>query len=66
MKKKIKFYKELIIEVIETLCTICLCLSNSCYINRRYSNACMSHFYKLKDFSTELRGESEIKWEPKV
>lgn len=56
MFKKIKFYKRLLVEIIETLCTICLYLE----IEGRRSHNNMAvhmrgHFDKLKEFSEELR-----------
>lgn len=56
MKKKIKFYRALVVELIETLCSICLYLESD---NRRNHNPCgmymRSHFEELKSFSEELR-----------
>lgn len=58
MKKKIKFYKALLIEIIETLCTICLYLEKDGYYTHNEESRYMrSHFTVLKDFSKELRGE---------
>lgn len=56
MIKKIKFYKALLIEIIETLCTICLYLER----DGRYSHNeegwhMRSHFKVLKEFSEDLR-----------
>ena len=55
MKKKIYFYRSLLIEVIETLCTICLYLERDGRRNRNpESEIMLSHFTTLKQFSTEL------------
>ena len=57
MFKKIKFYKELLIELIETLCSICLYLAqDGRYQHNRYAHFMSSHFEQLKGFSEELRG----------
>ncbi len=57
MKKKIRFYKALLREVIETLCTICLYLEKSSRYG--YGNSegrhMRSHFTILKGFSDDLR-----------
>lgn len=56
MKKKIKFYRALVVELIETLCSICLYLESD---SGRNHNPCgmymRSHFEELKSFSEELR-----------
>ena len=58
MKKKIRFYKMLLIEIIETLCSICLYLeSDSRYTHNRHGQLMRSHFAMLKDFSEKLRGQ---------
>lgn len=57
MIKKIKFYKSLLIEIIETLCTICLYLERDG--RHTHNEMCIhmhSHFEELKKFSEELRG----------
>ena len=56
LKSTIKLYKLLLIEIIETLCTICLYLEH----DGRYSHNPMtthmrSHFESLKHFSEFLR-----------
>lgn len=60
MKKKLKFYKALLIEIIETLCTICLYLEQQ---GRRSGNEVSrhmrGHFVALKEFSEDLRGGIE-------
>lgn len=57
MFKKIRFYKRLLIEVIETLCTICLYLEkDSVRSHNPYGQFMRSHVTNLKDFSREIRG----------
>lgn len=55
MKKKIRFYKILISEILETLCTICLYLERE---GRRSQNEMSrnmrGHFNVLKKFSEDL------------
>lgn len=56
MKKKIRFYKALLIEIIETLCTICLYLErDGRYTHNEESRHMIGHFTALKAFSEELR-----------
>lgn len=58
MIKKIRFYKALIIEIIETLCTICLYLER----DNRFNPECLhmrSHFIALKGFSERLRNSEK-------
>lgn len=56
MRKKIRFYKKLLIEIIETLCTICLYLERDGKYTRNPESVNMiSHFTELKQFSVELR-----------
>ena len=58
IKKKIIFYKALLMEVLETLCSICLYLESE----GRRNPHCMhmqSHFKMLKDASNVLRKELE-------
>ena len=56
MKKKIRFYKALLIEIIETLCTICLFLEREGrYSHNEYSRYMRGHFTDLKAFSEDLR-----------
>lgn len=60
--KKIRFYKALLVEIIETLCTICLYLEREGrYAHNEMSQYMRSHFIALKGFSGELRGRKE--WE---
>ena len=64
MRKKIRFYKELLIELIETLCSICLYIETDSIINRtynRYGYTMLSHFRQLKNYSETLRNEEKDK-----
>lgn len=60
MRKRLIFYKKWLVEITETLCTICLCLAR---INRTnhygadYNEYLQSHFTELKKFSTQARRE---------
>lgn len=62
LKKKIKFYKFLLIEIIETLMSICMYLE---YDGRRSHNPCgqymRSHFDVLGKYSEVLRIEEQKK-----
>ena len=65
MRKKLKFYKALLAEIIETLCTICLYLeSEGRYMHSNEASRHMrGHFIALKGFSEDLRGEKEeMRW----
>lgn len=56
MKKKIRFYKALLVEIIETLCTICLYLErDGRYTHNEESRHMIGHFTALKGFSEDLR-----------
>lgn len=56
MKKKIKFYKSLLVELIETICTICLVLLKIASQNHITQGEILyDHFDRLKDYSIELR-----------
>jgi len=56
MIKKIRFYRVLLIEIIETLCTICLYLEiEGRRSHNRMAEHMRSHFECLKGFSEELR-----------
>ena len=58
MIKKIKFYKALLVEIIETLCTICLYFD--CEGRRSHNPYAVhfrSHFDELKGFSERMRGD---------
>lgn len=56
MRKKIKFYRALLAEICETLCTICFDRAHVPGSGRMRENY-MSHFYQLKSFSEKLRGK---------
>lgn len=57
MIKKIRFYKFLLIEIVETLCTICLYLEIEGRRNHnRMAEHMISHFECLKRFSEEMHG----------
>lgn len=64
MFRKIKFYKNLLAEIIETLCSICLYLENDGrYTHNEQARHMRSHFNTLKSFSNEIRreeGQSEV------
>ena len=62
MFKKIKDYfslqRKIQIEILETLCTVCLWLEHDGHYYRNpYSQYMGGHFRVLKDFSAELRGQ---------
>lgn len=58
MRKKIKFYRAMIVEILETLCTICLYLEcEGRRSHNQYTSHMRSHFDGLKGFSEELRCE---------
>lgn len=63
MRRKIRFYKLLLAEICETLCTICLDRSlqvRSYNLDAgKYRELYMSHFHRLKDFSSKLREDKE-------
>ena len=64
MRKKIRFYKALLVELIETLCSICLYIETDSTINRthsRYGSTMLSHFRQLKNYSETLRNEEKDK-----
>lgn len=54
IKGKIKFYKGLLVEVIETLISICMYLEREGFYNPM-SESMYSHANRLKEFSEELR-----------
>lgn len=57
MIKKIQFYKSLLMEIVETLCTICLYLELESRRNHnRMAEYMRSRFECLKEFSEEMRG----------
>lgn len=56
MLRKIRFYKMLIIEIVETLCSICLYLETDSLLRRnKHAMHMRQHYEALKDFSEELR-----------
>lgn len=57
MKKKIKFYRALLAEICETLCTICFDRAHTPGPQGRMRENYMSHFYQLKSYSEKLRGK---------
>ena len=57
MRKKIKFYRALLAEICETLCTICFDKAHTPGPQGRMRENYMSHFYQLKSFSEKLRGK---------
>ena len=58
MRKKIRFYKAMIIEILETLCSICLFLESEGRINHVPHYVFMrDHFNSLKEFSRVMREE---------
>lgn len=57
MRKKIRFYKLLLAEICETLCTICFDYAHNPSSHSRMRENYMSHFYQLKEFSLKLRSK---------
>lgn len=59
--KKIRFYKRLLTEVIETLITICMVLSRDAngICGGRYRNILESHINELGGYSHALRAENK-------
>ena len=56
MRKKLRFYKKLLVEILETLCSICLYLElDGRRCRNHYAEYMHSHFNELKKFSEELR-----------
>ena len=58
MIKKMRFYKRLLIEIIETLCTLCLYMyteSGKFGGRNQYTTHFKGHFIALGKFSEELR-----------
>ena len=57
-KAKVRFYKSLLFEVIETLCSICLYLeSDGRFRHNPKSQYMRGHFDALKGYSEEIRNE---------
>lgn len=60
MKKKIRFYKAMLIEILETLCSICLFMDSFGRMNHVPHYVFMrDHFTQLKGFSETLRNEQK-------
>lgn len=59
--KKIRFYKRLVIEVVETLITICMVLSRDTRGSGRYRNILEDHITELGKYSYQLRIEQAKK-----
>lgn len=61
MMKKIRFYKRLLIELIETLITICMVLSRDVrgVYGGRYRNVLEGHINELGKYSHELRADGK-------
>lgn len=59
MRKRIRFYKLLLAEICETLCTICFDRAHIPGSQGRMRQNYMSHFYQLKEYSIKLRGIKE-------
>ena len=57
MRKRIRFYKLLLAEICETLCTICFDRAHIPGSQGRMRENYMSHFYQLKSYSEKLRGK---------
>lgn len=58
IKKKIIFYKALLVEIVETLCSICLYLeSEGRFRHNPHYMHMNSHFKMLKQASSVLRAE---------
>lgn len=60
IKRKILFYKALLVEILETLCSICLYLDYEGRFNRfrnPRADHMHSHFEQLKQASSVLRAE---------
>ena len=56
MLRKIRFYKNLLAEIIETLITICLVLTDLRGLtNTRYRGTLFDHVNALKEYSETLR-----------
>ena len=57
-KEKRRFQRSLQIEIIETLCSICLyLLMDGRHTHNKYANYMQGHFSSLKTFSKILRDE---------
>lgn len=59
VRTTITFYKALLIEILETLCTICLYIERGSYRDSYpYHSQFRSHFNMLKSYSAVLREEN--------
>lgn len=61
VKLKIRFYKCLLVEVIETLCSICLYLECERNYRNPYQRFMRSHFEQLKKYSEIIRAETPMR-----
>lgn len=58
--KTLRTYKKLIVEIVESLCTLMLYLDEQGYRNNsKYSRYFKCHFFELKTLSNELRKRKE-------
>jgi len=58
IKRRITWYKGLLFEIIETLCTICLYLeSDGRYTRNEQGHKMRSHFAELKRYSSAIVSE---------
>lgn len=57
IRAKVTFYKTLLHEVLETLCSICIVLGRNRYATPRTRELMEGHFRVLKKFSAALREE---------
>ena len=66
--KKLKFYKRLLVEMIETQATICRYLSECVQdpAGRRYRRTFLSHYSVLKNYSEKMRNELNDRREAEV
>lgn len=63
LKNKVLFYKALLAEIVETLCSICLYLESEGRMRRNPQSMHMQgHFRQLKDASSVLREELSEEW----
>lgn len=67
LKNKVFFYKALLAEIVETLCSICLYLESEGRMRRNPQSMHMQgHFRQLKDASSVLREELSEEWKKNV
>lgn len=60
IKKYLSLYKNIHIEILETLCTICLYIERDGHFSKNpYAQYMGIHFRTLKDLSVELRSENK-------